>query len=101
MKATCGREGREEKKIGLTYQIGFCVGVLVRPVSRDPCDACGTYVQISGGIDNLWTFSDDEAGGMTLEFAADGTEHFLCFDCIELLPDDPTAEDVAAIDEAE
>jgi len=70
-------------------------------VSRDPCDACGTYVDISGGIADLWTFADDEAGGLTLEFAADDTEHFLCFDCIERLPEDPTAADVAAIDEGD
>ena len=70
-------------------------------MSRDPCDACGTYVDIAGGIADLWTFADDEAGGMTLEFAADGTDHFLCFDCIERLPDDPSAEDVAAIREEE
>jgi len=35
---------------------------------------------------------------MTLEFA-DGTEHFLCFDCIEELPDDPSEADVAALEE--
>jgi len=29
---------------------------------------------------------------------SDGTEHFLCFSCIEDLPDEPTAEDVAELD---
>ncbi|AAG20551.1 hypothetical protein VNG_2477H [Halobacterium salinarum NRC-1] len=33
---------------------------------------------------------------MTLEFD-DGTEHFLCFECIEALPDAPTAADVEAL----
>jgi hypothetical protein len=70
-------------------------------VSKDPCDGCGALCQISGGIADLWTFADDEAGGMTLEFASDGTEHFLCFDCIEALPDDPTAADVAALGDAD
>ncbi|WP_435365391.1 DUF7561 family protein [Haloarchaeobius sp. DYHT-AS-18] len=70
-------------------------------MSRDPCDGCGKPVPISGGIANLWSFSGDEAGGMTLEFDSDGSEHFLCFDCIERLPDDPTAADVAALEEAE
>ncbi|WP_435359921.1 DUF7561 family protein [Haloarchaeobius sp. DFWS5] len=68
-------------------------------MSKDPCDGCGTPVRISGGISDLWTFSSDTegAGGMTLEFDSDGSEHFLCFDCIDRLPDDPTAADVAAL----
>jgi len=66
-------------------------------MSTDPCDGCGRPVKIAGGIANLWTFDGDETGGVTLEFDADGTEHFLCYDCIEDLPDDPTAADVAAL----
>jgi hypothetical protein len=36
---------------------------------------------------------------MTLELV-DGSEHFLCYDCIDRLPDDHevVAEDVAALD---
>ncbi|MFB6146068.1 MAG: hypothetical protein ABEJ08_00085 [Halobacteriaceae archaeon] len=62
------------------------------------CDACGTEVRIAGGIAELWTGSHTTTGGMTLELA-DGTEHFLCFDCIEELPDEPTADDVEALGE--
>ncbi|MFB6136325.1 MAG: hypothetical protein ABEJ04_06160 [Halobacteriaceae archaeon] len=61
------------------------------------CDACGAEVSIAGGIANFWTLEHTETGGMTLEFESDGTEHFLCFDCIEALPDDPASEDVASL----
>jgi hypothetical protein len=69
-------------------------------MSTDSCDGCGRDVSIAGGIANLWTFDGDETGGVTLELA-DGTDHFLCFDCIERLPDDRdvTADDVAALAE--
>lgn len=56
-------------------------------MATEPCDACGDEVPIAGGIANLWTLEHDATGGMTLELA-DGTEHFLCFTCIEELPDD-------------
>ena len=40
------------------------------------------------------------SGGMTLEFD-DGSEEFLCFDCIDALPDEPTKADVeSASDDA-
>jgi len=66
----------------------------------DPCDGCGREVSIAGGIGDLWTLSATRTGGITLELA-DGTEHFLCFDCVEALPDDRevTAADVAALDD--
>ncbi|MFB6106483.1 MAG: hypothetical protein ABEJ70_05885 [Halobacteriaceae archaeon] len=63
----------------------------------DTCDACRREVPIAGGIANFWTMDHTETGGLTLEFESDGTEHFLCFDCIAALPDDPTAADVAAL----
>ncbi|WP_135821771.1 DUF7561 family protein [Halostella litorea] len=66
-------------------------------MTTDPCDGCGRPVKIAGGIANLWTFDGDETGGVTLEFDADGSEHFLCYDCIEDLPEDPSAADVAAL----
>jgi hypothetical protein len=71
-------------------------------MAADRCDACGEEVPIAGGIANIWTMEQTPTGGMTLELA-DGTEHFLCFDCIGRLPEDrePTAADVAALDEAE
>lgn len=63
----------------------------------DGCEGCGRRVRIAGGIGDFWSFSGTKTEGMTLEFEADGTEHFLCFRCIETLPDDPVAADVAAI----
>jgi len=62
------------------------------------CDVCGTEVRIAGGIGDLWSFAFESTQGMTLELV-DGSEHFLCFDCIERLPEDgePTAEDVASL----
>ena len=66
-------------------------------MTTEPCDACGERVTIAGGIAGLWSLDNEATGGMTLEFDADGSEHFLCFDCVDRLPDDPTAEDVAAL----
>jgi hypothetical protein len=66
-------------------------------MSKESCDACGDAVPIGGGISGLWSSDPQGTGGMTLELR-DGTEHFLCFDCIERLPDDPTEADVLEID---
>jgi hypothetical protein len=65
-------------------------------MARQRCDGCNRQVSIAGGIANLWTMEKDTTDGIDLELA-DGTEHFLCFECIERLPDDHdvTAEDVA------
>lgn len=62
------------------------------------CDACGRDVPIAGGIAEMWTLEGTETGGLVLELA-DGSEHVLCYTCIEELPDDrePTAEDVDAV----
>jgi hypothetical protein len=67
-------------------------------MARQPCDGCGKQVSIAGGIANLWTMEKDTTGGIELELA-DGSEFFLCFDCIERLPEDrdATAEDVAQL----
>jgi hypothetical protein len=64
-------------------------------MARQPCDGCDKQVTIAGGIANLWTLESDETGGIQLELA-DGSDHFLCYDCMERLPDDrqPTAADV-------
>ncbi len=71
-------------------------------MARQPCDGCGKQVSIAGGIANLWTLEADETGGIQLELA-DGSDHFLCYACMERLPDDhkPTAEDVADLPDAE
>ena len=65
-------------------------------MARQPCDGCGKQVSIAGGIANIWTMEKDTTGGIELELA-DGSEYFLCFECIGRLPDDHdvTAEDVA------
>jgi hypothetical protein len=62
------------------------------------CDGCGDPVNIGGGIGDFWSLTSEQTGGMTLELV-DGSEHFLCRDCIERLPDDSevTAEDIAAL----
>lgn len=62
------------------------------------CDGCNTTVKIAGGIGDLWSFDFGPTDGMILELA-DGSEHFLCLDCVDSLPDDhdPTAADVAAL----
>jgi len=64
-------------------------------MASQSCDGCGEDVPIAGGIANLWTLEKQSTGGITLELA-DGTEHFLCFECVERLPDDRevTAADV-------
>lgn len=61
----------------------------------DPCDGCGDEISIGGGIAGLFRTDHATTGGMALELA-DGSDHFLCFSCIDRLPDDrePTAEDV-------
>jgi hypothetical protein len=66
-------------------------------VASEPCDACGEAVSIGGGIAGIWSSDPEGTGGMTLEFD-DGSEYFLCFPCIDALPDEPGAEDVADID---
>jgi hypothetical protein len=69
-------------------------------MTTDPCDGCGREVRIAGGIGDMWSTDQSATGGMTLELA-DGSEHFLCDECIEKLPDDREvrAVDVAALDE--
>jgi len=63
----------------------------------ESCEGCGREVRIAGGIGNLWTLDRADTGGLTLEFA-DGSEHFLCFDCVEALPEEPTAADVETLE---
>lgn len=65
-------------------------------MASEACEGCGRDVRIAGGIANIWTFEADETGGLTLELT-DGTEHFLCYDCIDRLPDEPGSDDVAAL----
>ncbi|MEF8976824.1 MAG: hypothetical protein V5A21_11420 [Halapricum sp.] len=64
-------------------------------MTTQPCDGCGEDVRIAGGIGDFWSQAGGSTGGVTLELA-DGSEHFLCFDCIEQLPEsrDATAADI-------
>lgn len=65
-------------------------------MAKRPCDGCGREVSIAGGIANLWTLEHDSTGGLSLELE-DGSDHFLCFECVDDLPDHPTADDVEAL----
>ncbi|WP_135305820.1 DUF7561 family protein [Haloarcula amylovorans] len=69
-------------------------------MASQPCDGCGRSVSIAGGIANIWTQEARPTEGIVLELG-DGTEHFLCYACIDRLPDDRevTAADVAALPE--
>ncbi|SFC27695.1 hypothetical protein SAMN05444422_106180 [Halobiforma haloterrestris] len=71
-------------------------------MAKDSCDGCGRTVTVAGGIANIWTFGEDAGKGtaMTLEFE-DGTEHLLCYPCIEALPDNPSAADVDRLEEVD
>ena len=65
-------------------------------MATQPCDACEEDVPIAGGIADIWNTNPQPTGGMTLELE-DGTEHFLCFACIEELPAEPSESDVEAL----
>jgi len=71
-------------------------------MSTQRCDGCGRRVRVGGGIGDMWSFETGSTDGLTLELA-DGTEHFLCYDCIEALPDDEEidADHVAALPAAD
>lgn len=68
-------------------------------MASEACAGCGREVRIAGGIGDLWSFAFESTQGMTLELT-DGSEFFLCFDCMDRLPADrePTAGDVRALD---
>ncbi|ELZ22840.1 hypothetical protein C477_03459 [Haloterrigena salina JCM 13891] len=72
-------------------------------MARNTCDGCGRTVSVAGGIANLWTFGENDGSdgtAMTLELA-DGSEHLLCYPCIEALPDEPTADDVERLEQVD
>lgn len=60
------------------------------------CDGCGRPVRTAGGRENVWTFEGDRGGGLTVVF--DDAEFDLCASCLERLPEEPTAADVAALE---
>lgn len=68
-------------------------------MATEPCDGCDASVSIGGGISGIWSSDPQGTGGMTLEFD-DGSEYFLCFECIESLPDEPTGADITALGDA-
>jgi len=61
-------------------------------MTTQSCDGCGLDVRIAGGIGDIWTREKTATGGITLELA-DGTEHFLCLDCLDRLPENRTVTD--------
>jgi hypothetical protein len=63
-------------------------------MSSQRCDGCNERIRIAGGISDFWSKAGGSSGGIDLELA-DGSEHFLCFDCVDRLPED---EDVTAAD---
>ncbi|MFC6754462.1 DUF7561 family protein [Halorubrum tibetense] len=69
-------------------------------MASESCDVCERSVRIAGGIGDLWNFAFESTQGMTLELT-DGSEFFLCFECMEALPEDhePTEADVEALRE--
>ncbi|AEH36163.1 DUF7561 family protein [Halopiger xanaduensis] len=70
-------------------------------MAKNTCDGCGRRISVAGGVPNLWTFGDrdgSEGTAMTLELE-DGSEHLLCYPCIEALPDEPTAADVERLEQ--
>lgn len=62
------------------------------------CEGCSRDVRIGGGMANLWTLEGGTTAGMTVELD-DGTEYFLCFECVEALPNEPTNSDVDQLPE--
>ena len=68
-------------------------------MSSQRCDGCDKRVRIGGGIGDFWTLDRGSSQGMELELS-DGSEWFLCFECIDQLPDDRdvTATDVEALE---
>lgn len=62
-------------------------------MATETCNACGEEVPIGGGIAGIWSSDPEGTGGLIVEFE-DGTELFLCFDCIEKLPPEPMPADV-------
>ena len=65
-------------------------------MGADTCAACEEPVHIGGGIAGIWSFEQEPTGGMTLTFD-DGTAYFVCFPCLDSLPDDPTRADLESI----
>lgn len=69
-------------------------------MASQQCDGCGERVSVAGGIAGIWSTDHEGTGGIQLELA-DGSEHFLCYACIDRLPDDEgdvTAEDIEALE---
>ena len=72
-------------------------------MGRDFCDGCERRITVAGGVANVWTFGEADGSdgtAMTLEFE-DGSEHLLCYPCIEVLPDHPTAGDVESLEQVD
>ena len=68
-------------------------------MAYEVCEGCGESIPIGGGISAIWSFAPDPTGGMTLEFPG-GVEVFLCFPCIDQLPEEATEDDVKMLIES-
>lgn len=70
-------------------------------MAKESCDGCGRTVTVTGGIANIWTFGDGSEGtALSLEFE-DGSDHLLCYPCMEVLPDHPSEADVDRLEEVD
>ncbi len=72
-------------------------------MGTDSCDGCGRPISVAGGIANIWTFGENDGSdgtAMTLELE-DGSDHLLCYPCLEALPDEPTAEDIENLEQVD
>lgn len=65
-------------------------------MSKRRCAGCQRRVHVGGNRGNFWRFDAANPQGITLELR-DESEHFLCFDCVEALPEEPAATDVASL----
>jgi hypothetical protein len=65
-------------------------------MGRDFCDGCNARITIAGGISNIWTTDSVHTQGITIELD-DGSDHLLCYECIEQLPDNPSRSDIAEL----
>lgn len=97
--AVTNEVGRHNLRGSRRRRRGFITAGRLLPTNMaSACDGCGRRIRVAGGVGDLWTFDGGPSEALTMELA-DGSEHLLCFGCVERLPDDrePTAEDVAAL----
>ncbi|ELY88372.1 DUF7561 family protein [Natrialba taiwanensis] len=69
-------------------------------MTPNACDGCGRPVTVAGGVANLWTFGENDGsdGSAIMLELQDGTDHLLCYPCLDVVPDNPTADDIARLE---